>query len=78
MGTTDPENMSCLRHLQVVERKIDTGKISIDLRSDSHCDLVAGRSVHGPNSETMDLRDGIWKSLFLFTVVKRKGGTITS
>ena len=34
--------------------------------------------VHGSNFETMDLRDGAWKSPFLFTVVKRKGGTITS
>ena len=34
--------------------------------------------VHGPNFETMDLLDGTWKSLFLFAVVKHKGGTITS
>ena len=34
--------------------------------------------VHRPNFETMDLLGGTWKSLFLFTVVKHKGGTITS
>ena len=60
------------------KNRCDLGKTLVGSRPDSHCDLVAGRSVHGPNFETMDLRDGTWKSLFLFTLLKHKGGTITS